>query len=382
MIFKNKKKIAIFTTHPIQYQVPLFKKLKNKGIIPHVYFASKHGYKSKNQDSDFKKVFNWNINLLGGYKFFFSNNQKIKINSWFLDFNNLKNYLKKNKYDVVLIFGWSNIFYLKAFYLSYKYKLPIILRVETNNEAKISIIKKIIKNKILYLLFKYVNYFLYIGKLNKAFYVGLKVETKKLFSAPYFVDNRFFSNQKLKSKKKTFTCLFVGKLIKRKNPQVFLNLALLMKNYKNIKFQIVGDGDLKQYCKNFVKEYRLNNLHIRGFKNQTELKKYYKNADVLILPSKYETWGLVINEAMASSTAVITNKKCGASYDLIKNNKTGLIYDDENIYDLKNKVLKILLNKTLKKKIINNANKRIKLFTVDQTINSIVKILKNIYEKK
>ena len=79
MIFKNKKKIAIFTTHPIQYQVPLFKKLKNKGIIPHVYFASKHGYKSKNQDNDFKKVFNWNIDLLGGYKFFFQINKKKKL---------------------------------------------------------------------------------------------------------------------------------------------------------------------------------------------------------------------------------------------------------------------------------------------------------------
>ena len=189
MILKTKKKIAIFTTHPIQYQVPLFKKLKNKNIIPHVYFASKHGYKSENQDSDFKKKFNWNIDLLGGYKSFFSKNQKKKINSWFLNFDNLNNCLKKNKYDAILIFGWSNIFYLKAFYLAYIYKLPIILRVETNNKAKTSFIKRIIKNKILHLLFNYINYFLYIGKLNKDFYINLKVESKKLFKAPYFVDN-------------------------------------------------------------------------------------------------------------------------------------------------------------------------------------------------
>ena len=155
-----------------------------------------------------------------------------------------------------------------------------------------------------------------------------------------------------------------------------------MKSHKNIRFQIIGDGDLKEYCKNFVKENKLKNLDIKGFKNQIELKTYYRNADILILPSKYESWGLVINEAMASSTPVITNRNCGASFDLIKNNKTGLIYNDENIYDLKNKVLKLFKNSSFKKKIINNANKRIKLFTLDHTINSIVKILNHIYEKK
>mgnify|MGYP001321987639 CR=1 FL=1 len=319
---------------------------------------------------------------MGVTNLFFLKIKKKKINSWFLNFDNLNNCLKKNKYDAILIFGWSNIFYLKAFYLAYIYKLPIILRVETNNKAKTSFIKRIIKNKILHLLFNYINYFLYIGKLNKDFYINLKVESKKLFKAPYFVDNKFFLNKNLKIKKSFFYCLFVGKLIKRKNPQIFLKLALAMKSHKNIRFQIIGDGDLKEYCKNFVKENKLKNLDIKGFKNQIELKTYYRNADILILPSKYETWGLVINEAMASSTPVITNRNCGASFDLIKNNKTGLIYNDENIYDLKNKVLKLFKNSSFKKKIINNANKRIKLFTLDHTINSIVKILNHIYEKK
>ena len=124
-----KKKIAIVTTHPIQYQSPLFKQasLWNKFKVD-VYFASKHGYKSKYIDKDFKKKFNWNINLLSGYNYFFSTKNDYNINSFFLSFKNLKNTLFKIKYDAILLFGWNNILYIKAFFLAKLYKIPIILK--------------------------------------------------------------------------------------------------------------------------------------------------------------------------------------------------------------------------------------------------------------
>ena len=91
-----------------------------------------------------------------------------------------------------------------------------------------------------------------------------------------------------------------------------------------------------------IKDNQINNVTILGFKNQSELRKIYQISNLLILPSIYETWGLVVNEAMACGIPVITTKNSGASYDLIKNNVTGYLYNLGNITDLKKKVELVL----------------------------------------
>jgi glycosyltransferase involved in cell wall biosynthesis len=379
-----KKKLAIVTTHPIQYQTPLFKEISysNKFKVD-VYFASKHGYQSKYIDKDFKKKFNWNINLLSGYNYFFSGKSYQNINSFFLSFKNLNNTLFKKKYDAILIFGWNNIFYLKSFFLAKLNKIPIILRVETNFEDKINFFKKIIKYFILNIFFKYINFFLYIGTLNKKFYLDLRVNKNKLYPSPYAVDNHFFANkQKVKvtinKKFKKKIILFVGKFIERKNILEFLNLAILFKNDIRFNFLMVGDGHQINLCNQIIKNNKLSNIKIAGFKNQKELKEIYKKSFLLIVPSKYETWGLVVNEAMASGLPVICSRSCSSSRDLIINGKTGYVY---NLGDLK--LVKEIINFLAddKKKyldLVKNINKHIKNFSISHTIKSLDKIL---YEK-
>ena len=82
-------------------------------------------------------------------------------------------------------------FILKLFTLLIKYKIKIILRVETNLRSKINFFKKIIKTFLLRIFFKKISYFLSIGKLNKEFYLHHGVNKKKILPAPYFVDQNF-----------------------------------------------------------------------------------------------------------------------------------------------------------------------------------------------
>ena len=96
----------------------------------------------------------------------------------------------------------------------------------------------------------------------------------------------------------------------------------------------------------------------------------------MIQTSNYETWGLTINESLASGTPVICTSDCGASHDLIKNKNSGKIYKKGDIRELNFKMKKLLsknckINKSsIKKAVANNS--------VDKTLNSIQKIL---YEK-
>ena len=380
------KKLAIITTHPIQYQIPLFKSLKKNGIDTYVFFASRHGLNSKKKDPEFLVKFNWNNNknLLKGYKSRFPKKQKFEIDNFKISFDGIEIYLEKEKFDALLLFGWNNIHYLKAFYFAKKFSIKTILRVETNLNSNSSLIKRLIKFYILKFFFKFIDSFLCIGKLNKKFYIYHGVNKKKIFKAPYFVDNNFFNikDEKKKIKKKinlnyNSIILYFGKLIDRKRPFDFLELAKINKENKNLLFLMIGDGLLKKNCIEFTKQNKLSNLFIKGFVNQNELRKFYKISDMLIQPSSYETWGLTINEALASGIPVICTKDCGAYKDLIKGKKSGLGYNTGNIKELNIKMNNLLNNKFKFKK--SNIKKIISKYTVNKTTNSIEKIL---YEKQ
>ena len=372
------KKLAIITTHPIQYQTPLFKKLAKKLPNLQVFFASRHGLSSKYIDPEFKKNIKWDIGskMLDGYKSEFSKNQNKNINQFSLNFLNLEKKLIKGNFDHILVLGWNNLLYINAILYALKHKIKLILRVETNLLLKINPIKRLIKTIILKNLFKKINYFLAIGILNKNFLLNHNVPRKKIYPGPYFVDNNFFSKKiKKKSKSKKKIVLFVGKLIQRKNPFEFLNLAQMFLKNKKIQFIMIGDGILKKECLKFINKRRLNNVSLIGFVNQTQLKNYYQKSDLLIVPSYYETWGLVINEAFASNIPVICSENCGASKDLILNGKTGFTYPTNELKILYTKTNKILKNKSLSNKLRTNISRKIKDYDVDISANSILKIL-------
>jgi len=283
----------------------------------------------------------------------------------------------------LLFFGWNKIIYLKSFFIAKKLGIKTILRVETNLNSKIFFIKKLLKFFLLTIFFKFIDYFIYIGKLNKEFYIKHRVPPKKLFYAPYFVDNSFFDKEnfdKNKLKKKynlnyKKIVLFVGKFIERKKPINFLNIAKKFKKKKNIHFLMIGSGVLIDKCKFYLKKNNLNNVSIIGFQNQKQLREYYLISDVLILPSEYETWGLVINEAMASGMPVISTNQCGGTVDLVKNNNTGFSYDKNDSKTLFNRLNILLKNDQKVKKIKKNIKLHISKFTYETTINSLNKII-------
>jgi glycosyltransferase involved in cell wall biosynthesis len=377
------KKIAIITTHVIQYQVPLFKILQDKNIKADIFFASKHGLRSIHKDHEFKIKFNWDAgkDYLKGYQSYFPKKQKSKINDFKLSFEGIEKIIKKNSYDALILLGWSNLHYLNAFWIAKKNNIKIILRAENNLEQKTFFIKAYIKFFILKFFFKHIDFFLSIGKLNNKFYVHHKVKKKKILKAPYFVDNAFFDKKKNTGFKKKSEydkkklILFVGKLINRKRPLDFLKLAKLNSTDQSLHFIMIGDGNLKKKCKEFIKNKKMKNVTLVGFINQKELSQYYSIGDLFVMTSDYETWGLTINEAMAANIPVICSNKCGAHHDLIKNNKTGYTYVCGDISDL-NKKLKLLINnKKLLTKMKHNTKKIISRFTAKKTAEAIKIIL-------
>ena len=170
----------------------------------------------------------------------------------------------------------------------------------------------------------------------------------KIVTLPMVIDNSKFQKKEDNS---IFTFLFVGRFIEIKNINLILESFLKLPQEK-IQFKLVGHGYLFDELSS---QYNKPNILFLGKQYGCDLVNSYKSADCLILASKSDQWGLVLNEAMASGLPVISSKFVGANYDLIEKKNTGLIFDPEKEGDLTTKMLAMYQNKTQYEQFSNNA---------------------------
>ncbi|RKX93558.1 MAG: glycosyltransferase family 1 protein, partial [Spirochaetes bacterium] len=111
----------------------------------------------------------------------------------------------------------------------------------------------------------------------------------------------------------------------------------------------VGDGEERKTLGDYVKKRSIKNVLFLGFKNQTELPKYYVIGDIFVLPSSFEPWGLVINEAMCYGLSIIATDKVAATTDLVHHGENGFIYPAGDIEALANCLLKLIQDGELRK---------------------------------
>lgn len=170
--------------------------------------------------------------------------------------------------------------------------------------------------------------------------------------------------------------LAVGQFIYRKGFDVLLDSAVMFDG--TIGVYIVGDNPTEEYISN-AKSNRLKNIHFEGFKTKEELKKYYKAADLFVLPTREDIWGLVVNEAMAYGLPVITTDRCNAGLELIEEGVNGYIISTNNPIELAEKVELVLAeSKTMGK----NAIRTIQEYSIEKMVDDHVGYLKEFRGKQ
>lgn len=139
--------------------------------------------------------------------------------------------------------------------------------------------------------------------------------------------------------------LSIGQFIHRKGFDVLLKAADKLQDGADI--YIVGGEPTEEYLQ-LCKDLSLTNVHFLGFMKKKKLIEYYKAADLFVLPTREDIWGLVINEAMAFGLPVVTTDRCVAGLELVEEGVTGYIVPvgDENALACKmNEALCADLNK-------------------------------------
>jgi len=384
-------KVGILTTHPIQYQVPWFRELTKKEEIDLTVFYCIIP-DAQQQGDGFGLDFKWDIPLLNGYKYEVLKNVASKpsvVNFWGCDTPAIRKIVKRNSFDVFIVNGWVVKSCVQLLYACRRYKLPCIVRGESNSFHQRAWWKRMIHRL---LLNKY-SAFLNIGRSNKDFYLKNGIPNEKIFFTPYCVENDRFSASvkelRLKRNKiraeweiapSAFTFLFCAKFIEKKRPLDLLKaLDIVYKKMESsanhIHLLMVGDGELKSQCENFVKK---NNLPVTfaGFLNQSEIIDAYVASDCLVLPSDYgETWGLVVNEAMACGLPAIVSDRVGCGPDLIDEGITGSTFPFGNVDALSERLVSFARNPDKTKAMGEQAEKLIRKYSIEEVVKGTVEAI-------
>ncbi|PWT72760.1 MAG: glycosyl transferase family 1 [Bacteroidetes bacterium] len=340
-----KYRLAIVSTHPIQYNAPWFKLLAQEPLIElKVFYTWSQAGGGEKFDAGFNKMIEWDIPLLDGYHYeFVENTAKDPGIHHFngIDNPDLNEKITNWQTNALLIFGWSFKSHLSCMRY-FKNKIPVIFRGDSNLMDERPGIKRAIRRIFLKWVYKHVDFAFYAGTQNKRYFEKHGLDESQLVFVPHAIDNdRFMNGEKdhqseakrwrhsLGVQENDFLILFAGKLEEKKNPDYMLDLAAAIPE-KHVKFLIVGNGPLEEELK--ARASHDNRILFVDFQNQKLMPVVYRLGDAFILPSKGpgESWGLAVNEAMSCGRPVIVSQRAGCAIDLVESGKNGFIMDPEN----------------------------------------------------
>jgi len=397
LIKEPKKRLAIITTHPIQYNAPIFKLLEFRNIITlKVFYTWGKDVLKEKFDPGFNRDIEWDIPLLEGYEFEFVENISVKKGSHHYNGINNPNLIRQiQNYSpsAILIYGWA----FKSHLNSIRYfhnRIPVLFRGDSHLLDESGLVKSFLRNIFLRWVYSHIDFALYVGKNNADYFMKAGLKTNELIYAPHAIDNNRFAcdddvcvqkakkmKQQLNIPVQSFVFLFAGKLELKKDPETLIHAFLNAQTTEDVFLVIVGNGPLEDSLKKLGNSSQ--KVKFMGFQNQTDMPSVYRMADVFVLPSKGpgETWGLAVNEAMAAGVPVIVSNKCGGAYDLIDQSRNGFIFEAGDSNDLTAKINLMVENKQRIEMMGQEARRKIASFCFETVAENIENLLNSFPNK-
>ena len=343
-------KILLFTNLPSPYFVEYANQLGKYADVL-VVFERK---KASNRDKSWEKVNAINFN----YAFLKGINVGTEASLSF----GAKKFIKKNK-DRIIIFGNPTtptgilgIRYCK------RHKIPYCVQSEggfarVGNDFKTKIKRYLFKDAALCLtgMTPSTDYFTAYGapieKVKQ--YPFASLAEKDLIVKPISLDEKVDIKKELNIPFSKMI-LYVGRIESNKG------IDILLKAFADFDDEYclycVG-GEPYEELNNIIAEKNIKNCFFVKHSDLETLKKYYKCSDVFVLPTRYDTWGLVVNEAMSYGLPVITTDNCVAGLQLIENGKNGYVVKTESVEELKDAINNAFLNSEINQMPKNNIEK-------------------------
>ena len=335
-------RLAIVSSHPIQYYAPIFQALTRSGQLEtRVFYTWSQTAQAPIHDPGFGRVITWDIPLLEGYEHeFVPNLAREPGTHHFFGLHNpqLTRTVERWRPDAVLVFGWNSRSHLGAMRY-FKGRVPVFFRGDSTLLTAAPPLKTLARRLFLNWVYRHIDVAIAVGSNNRDYFRFSGIPDHRIAFAPHAVDNTRFADEDGRHQAKALewrrelgigpterVILFAGKFIALKNPVLLLEAFLASESQAHLVF--LGEG---------AEEPRLRQLaagrpriHFMPFQNQQAMPAVYRLGDLFVLPSYSETWGLAINEAMASGKVVIASDRVGAARDMVKQGVNGWVFESGN----------------------------------------------------
>ena len=347
-------KVAFVTNIPAPYRNSFFNEL-SKYCELDVFYENRC---CSNRSSDWLKI---------EYNFHYS----------FLTENNNFYKLKKSliNYDAIVISVYSTKYQRKLISFMKRHHIKYWFSSDGGFPKKDIFIKKMVKKYYISGAYGYLS----TGKITDEYLIKYGAKKDAIFRYPFssFDQLHLIYNYKKNDSNNNFQILGVGQIIYRKGWDLLLKSLSMIKH--EVHLQIVG-GNISTDLKAIVNEYNLENVEFIDFVEKNAIYEYYKKADLFVLPTREDIWGLVVNEAMSQGVPVITTNKCIAGLELLKNGYNGYVLDinDENnfIINLANLIDSLVEKKEKLKELSVNSFETIKNYTTENMAKTCYEIIK------
>ena len=363
-------KILYITTTPTPYKVEFFEELGKECELTVLFENKTVSYRNDN----------WMIKRFENFKGIFLGGIHIKDKLISLQFIKYIN----GEYDFIIIGVYSTITEILAQLYMRKKGIPYILSSDGGIIKKDKLLQKKMKN----MLIGKATYYLSTGAITSEYLEYYGANKDNIYIYPFSSIHDYDILKKADSNKKkeelrtelnikeSKIIISVGQYIYRKGYDLLIKNA---SKWNDVGIYIVGGTPSKEYLK-LTEIYKAENIHFVDFLTKEKLKKYYRAADIFVLPTREDIWGLVINEAMSNGLPIITTNKCVAGMEMIKSDKIGCIIEVDNEEQLVNTVSNFLENieiKTHAEIILDTAKK----YTIEKMASAHIEIFKKLRKK-
>jgi glycosyltransferase involved in cell wall biosynthesis len=391
----TKIRLAYLVSHPIQYQAPLLRRIAQEPDIDlTVFFGSDfsvRGYK----DEGFGVGVKWDVPLLEGYKHEFlpvlSDKGAVSVASPMNRgiASRLRGGQGRAGFDVLWVHGYSTVNALHGMIAAKSLGIPVLVRAEPwlgdRPRGKMQLAAK----RLFFAGLKYlIDAVLPIGTLNTEYWRYYLGPDFPLFLMPYTVDNDYFRQRSVEARPGRAqlqadlaldpsrpVILFASKLQNRKRCedllQAYLNFISTVNAEPHPYLVIVGDGEERATLEAQAAASGCDGIRFCGFRNQSELPRFFDLASVFVLPSRSEPWGLIVNEVMNAGRAVIISDEVGCQPDLVTDGVEGCVFPAGDVGALTKALRRVLATADTPAEMGKRALERIQIWGFEEDVRGL-----------
>jgi glycosyltransferase involved in cell wall biosynthesis len=395
---ERRYRLLFIASHPVQYSAPSFREMaRHPRLEIEVAYCSMQGAEA-GVDKDFGVEVKWDVPLLDGYPWTQVSNRahRPSLDHFFgLVNGGLWHMIRKGRYDAVVIYaGYRFASYWIALSAAKFSGTPILFGTDATSLAPRSgkPWKAKVKKWLWPVYFRMADQVLVPSTTTRELLQSIGVPAGRISMTPYSVDNSWWRAQaegvdrtnvraEWNIPSSTVVILFCAKLQPWKRPNDLLR-AFAKANSPNSFLVYAGDGPLLQELQREAATLAVEDrVRFLGFMNQSQLPSLYKSSDLFVLPSEYEPFGVVVNEAMLCGCAVAVSDRVGAGRDLV-HSENGFVYPCGNVEALAALIQQAANNPAKLKQMGAASENIIQTWSLHENTEALIGGLDCIYHRK